>query len=267
MRRLAGFAAAVLVALGCAAAGAAEDLADGAGGLWRSLPVTGGRIDEAARGGAARPARTMRSIPTLVARPSSLDIARVRRETTLYTSPGGRVVARLSTKTVFDGPQMLAVVGRRRGWVSVLHNALPNGRAGWIPRQDARITTTPWRLRVDRSDRIAALLRGTRVVERFRVGIGSPGSPTPVGRFAITDRMVTRGGAASAYGCCILALSGRQPSLPAGWMGGDRLALHGTPGDREIGAASTAGCLTARASVLRRLLKRLPVGTRVDVRR
>ena len=263
MRRLAGFATAVIVVAGCAAAGAAEELGDGTSGLRRALPVTGGQLGDSARGGSARP---LRAAPRVTVGPPVLDIATVRRWTLLRRSPGGRVVGRIGRRTVFGGPQMLAVVGWREDWIAVLHEALPNGRAGWIPRDAARITTTPWRLRVDRSDRTAKLLRGDRVLERFRVGIGAPGSPTPLGRFAITDRMVTRGASAGAYGCCILALSGRQPSLPAGWQGGDRLALHGSPGDREVGLAATAGCMTARASVLKRLLRRLPVGTRVDIR-
>ena len=44
----------------------------------------------------------------------------------------------------------------------------------------------------------------------------------------------------TAYGCCILALSGHQDNLPAGWPGGDRLAIHGGSG---IGSADSAGCL------------------------
>ena len=265
MRRLAGFAVAIVLIAAGVAAGSAQELADGTGRLWDRLPVTGGRIDDAEGEGATKPARRQRNRAS-ASRGHAL-IATVRRTTALRASPRGPALARLGTRTAFAGPQMLAVVRRRRGWVSVLHDALPNGAAGWLRARDVRVTTTPWRLRVDRSDRMAVLLRGRRVVERFRVGIGTPTSPTPLGRFAITDRMVTRGASKANYGCCILALSGRQPSLPAGWRGGDRLALHGSPGDADIGAADTAGCMTARSAVLRRLLRRVPVGTRVDVRR
>jgi L,D-transpeptidase catalytic domain len=45
-----------------------------------------------------------------------------------------------------------------------------------------------------------------KVLERYTVAIGTPDAPTPTGRFAVTDRLVTNdpGG---PYGCCILALS------------------------------------------------------------
>ena len=68
------------------------------------------------------------------------------------------------------------------------------------------------------------------------VAIGRPGSETPTGRFAVTDKL---NGASfgSYYGCCVLALNGHQPKLPAGWSGGDRLAIHGTNSPGTIGNA------------------------------
>lgn len=42
------------------------------------------------------------------------------------------------------------------------------------------------------------------------------------------------GRAASPYGCCVLALTGRQPNVPQGWKGGNRLAIHGTPNVRTL---------------------------------
>ena len=74
------------------------------------------------------------------------------------------------------------------------------------------------------------------------MAIGRPESPTPTGRFAVTDKL---DGTAfsSTYGCCVVALSGHQHRLPAGWQGGDRLALHGTDAPSTVGAAASAGCL------------------------
>jgi lipoprotein-anchoring transpeptidase ErfK/SrfK len=70
----------------------------------------------------------------------------------------------------------------------------------------------------------------------------------------------------SVYGCCALALTARQPNLPAGWTGGDRVALHGTPTDAAAGDAASAGCLRVQERPLRRLMKLVPVGTRVTIR-
>jgi hypothetical protein len=67
---------------------------------------------------------------------------------------------------------------------------------------------------------------GAGVVRSFRVGIGAPGTPTPVGRFAVTDEL-KGAGYSPVYGCCILALSAHQTRLSSGWTGGDRIAIHG----------------------------------------
>ena len=52
-----------------------------------------------------------------------------------------------------------------------------------------------------------------------------------------------RGGLNEAYGCCALATTARQINLPSGWLGGDRIAFHGTSG--EIGAEISHGCIRA----------------------
>ena len=101
-------------------------------------------------------------------------------------------------------------------------------------------------------------------MRRITVGIGAWPSTTPVGRFAVTDKL--RGKKYGRYyGCCILAISGTQPNLPRGWVGGNRLAIHGTHRPYTIGKAASAGCLRATAVSLRYLVKRVPLGTPVFV--
>ena len=68
------------------------------------------------------------------------------------------------------------------------------------------------------------------------------------------------------YGCCVLALNGHQPKLPAGWSGGDRLAIHGTDSPGTIGTPASAGCLRAGDADLEVLMRRVPVGTPVFIR-
>ena len=94
---------------------------------------------------------------------------------------------------------------------------------------------------VDVSDRSAELLEGDKVERRFAVTVGAPGSDTPLGRFAVTDTF--RGDLNPAYGCCALALSATQPNLPSGWLGGSRIAIHGTTG--PLGIAASHGCVRA----------------------
>jgi lipoprotein-anchoring transpeptidase ErfK/SrfK len=68
------------------------------------------------------------------------------------------------------------------------------------------------------------------------------------------------------YGCCAVALSGHQTSLPAGWGGGDRLAVHGTSEPWTVGQPASLGCLRAADADIRWLLRRVPLGAPVFIR-
>jgi lipoprotein-anchoring transpeptidase ErfK/SrfK len=105
--------------------------------------------------------------------------------------------------------------------------------------------------------------RGGRTVRRVRVAVGAAGTPTPTGRFAVTDRLPGFG----PYGCCILALSARQPNLAQGWAGGDRIAIHGTAVTSSIGTAASNGCLRTTDENMRRLVRLARPGTRVFIKR
>ncbi len=174
-------------------------------------------------------------------------------------------MTRLTTRTRFGSPRVLAVVARRPGWLGVLSEELANGRTGWIRAADARLLRSRFSLEVDVSARRMLVRRDGAVHRRVTVGVGGGATPTPSGRFAVTDLLAFRE-PGSPYGCCALALSGRQPRVPQGWTGGDRLAVHGTRDETSVGRARSLGCLRARERDLRWLLRRIPLGTRVTIR-
>ncbi|HXV96212.1 MAG TPA: L,D-transpeptidase [Gaiellaceae bacterium] len=181
--------------------------------------------------------------------------------------PGGAVVARLGARTEFGSPTTLAVAAKRGRWLGVVTTRLPNGRLGWVDPAESAVVRSRTRIRVtvDLSARRLVVRRGDRVLRRVTVAVGRPSSPTPTGRFAVTDKLP---GArfSSAYGCCILALSAHQPNLPSGWRGGDRIAVHGTSDPGSIGTAASAGCPRASDADLRYLMRTVPLGAPVFVR-
>ncbi len=200
----------------------------------------------------------------------SYTVARVRAGHTvkLRSKPGGPTVARLGPRTEFGSKRVLAVAAVRGRWLGVSVPERPNGKLGWIDSRSDAIDRSRVKvsLRADLSRRRVDLMVGRRVVKRMKVAIGRPGSTTPTGRFAVTDKIPgNRYG--PYYGCCILALSGHQPNTPAGWKGGNRLAVHGTNAPGTIGAAASAGCLRGSDSDLRTLMRRVPVGTPIFIRR
>jgi lipoprotein-anchoring transpeptidase ErfK/SrfK len=181
--------------------------------------------------------------------------------------PSGAVVARLGARTQFGSPTTLSVAATRGRWLGVVTTALPNGRLGWVDPRESTFVRTRTRVRVtiDLAARRLVVRRGERVLRRVTVAVGRPRSPTPTGRFAVTDKLP---GArySSSYGCCIVALSAHQPNLPPGWQGGDRIAVHGTNDPGSIGTASSAGCPRASDADMRYLMRNVPLGAPVFVR-
>ena len=191
--------------------------------------------------------------------------ARVMRATVLRATAGGRALGRVGVRTEFGSRRVVSVTARRGGWLAVIAPERPNGRVGWIPARRVRLGSTNWSIHVDRSARRLTLRHGSRRVRTFPVAVGRPGTETPTGRFAVTDKLHPDD-PSSPYGCCALALSGHQTKLIAGWPGGDRLAIHATPNVETVGRAASLGCMRARTRDVRRLMRTVPVGTPVFVR-
>ncbi len=191
--------------------------------------------------------------------------ARVLRRTQLRAAPGGRVIATLKPRTEFGSARVLGVTGRRGSWLRVVATEQRDGRHAWIPAAAARLGATDLSIHVDRSARRLVLRRGSRTLARVSVAVGRPGVETPLGRFAVTDKLYPRR-ANGPYGCCAIALSGHQPKLLPGWPGGDRLAIHATPDESTVGRAASLGCLRTRARDIRRLMRHVTLGTPVFIR-
>jgi L,D-transpeptidase catalytic domain len=193
--------------------------------------------------------------------------ALVRRSVPLRERPNGRVVTRVATSTDFGSAEVLSIAARRGPWLGVVSTEMPNGKLAWVHRKNAglRFRRSAYSLHADLSGRRLELRKGGRLIRRISVAIGRPGTETPTGRFAVTDKL--RGGNYGPYyGCCILALNAHQPKLPAGWHGGNRIAIHGTDSPGTIGSPASAGCLRAADSDLEILMHRVPLGTPVFIK-
>jgi hypothetical protein len=252
----------VLAALagGCGAAG--DDGRDSGGGAG-----AGGDRDQLAD--ADQAAREKPKPKPLLPRGRGHILARVRRAVLVHRRPGGRPVARLRRRTPFGHRRVLGVLETRgKGrWLGIHSPVLGNNRIGWIAndRRKLKLRRTRTWLDVDLSSRRVVLHRGPNR-RRIPIAIGRAGTATPSGRFQVTDKMKGSRFPRAPYGCCILALSARQPNLPPGWPGGDRIALHGTPLESTIGSAASNGCLRASDRHMRVLMRRVPVGARVVIR-
>src|SRR4051812_33625509 len=196
--------------------------------------------------------------PTLLLR------VRLHQHVRLHKRPGARVVAVLGDRTEFGSRTTLTVLARRGAWAQV-SVAVLGGRCAWL-RIDGHVArrATRWELRADISERSLVVVHDGRVLHTYPVAIGAPISPTPTGRFQVTDKLKGPKYGAS-YGCCIIALSTDQPHPPPGWTGMARMAVHGTNVERAVGDAVSAGCLHAHAAAMRWMMRHVPTGAPVTI--
>lgn len=136
-------------------------------------------------------------------------------------------------------------------------------REGWIRIASLDRRTTQIRVDVDLSEHMVTVTKLGRVLFRAPGATGRSSSPTPVGDYFVTDRVPFSVG--SALGSYAFGISGIQPRLPAGWSGGNQLAIHGTNQPSSIGQSASAGCIRVSESTLARLKPLLVYGTPVIV--
>ncbi len=182
----------------------------------------------------------------------------------LRASPGGAVLGDVGDRTEFGSRSAYWIERVKGAWFGVPIPDLPNGRLAWIQNDPSALSVARTRfwIRADLSRRHMELRYGRRLLTSFPVTVGSRTSPTPLGDYSVTDGLVGNG-LGPWYGCCVLALSGHQDHLPPGWIGGDRIAIHGSPG--AIGGADSNGCLRASDQDMVSLLTRIPLGTPVFI--
>jgi hypothetical protein len=195
------------------------------------------------------------------------DLARVRSggRAPVHAAPGGEIIANLDDQTEFGSPRAMWVAERRWPWLGVPLAGLPNGKLGWIryDREALIVYDTQYSIVADLSQRLVEIRYGDRVLLPIPVTVGRPGSETPPGEYSVTDALAG-GDLGAYYGCCVMALTGHQPNLPPDWIGGDRIAIHGTPG--SPGGAASLGCLRASDANMAALFALVPLGAPVFIR-
>jgi lipoprotein-anchoring transpeptidase ErfK/SrfK len=179
---------------------------------------------------------------------------------------GGRAVGVMPASSLqFHFPTVAWVLkrsdDRRFGKVTVPYSG--SRRTGWIPLKGLERSHTSVMVHADVSRHRITVRKGDRVLMRIPAATGAPWSPTPTGRFFVTDRVPFSRG--SYYGSFAFGISDVQTRLPRGWSGGSQLAIHGTNNPASIGRSASAGCLRVSEWALSRLRPLLRLGTPVVI--
>jgi lipoprotein-anchoring transpeptidase ErfK/SrfK len=201
-------------------------------------------------------------------RPRPALVASVPRALPITARPGtGRVVGQMPAGSPFYGVPTVAWIHRRSGdgrYGRVTVPYSPTRASGWIKIAGLKLSRTPYAVRADLSRHTVSVTRLGKTIMRFPAATGAPASPTPPGRYFVTDRVPFS--PSSPLGSFAFGISGIQPQLPPGWRGGDQLAIHGTNDPGSIGNSVSAGCLRVSAQALERLKPVLRLGTPVIIR-
>jgi hypothetical protein len=156
------------------------------------------------------------------------------------------------------------VPGKGGAWYKALLPMRPNGTFGFVPAKALAITTTEYRLVLDRARFRLALFKGCRRIKVYKVGIGVGDTPTPVGRFYL-HWAVKVSAPDTVYGTYAFGLSAFSEVLTH-WTGGGIIGLHGTNDPSSVGVNSSHGCIRMYNWAIEELIRRLPLGTPIVIR-
>jgi lipoprotein-anchoring transpeptidase ErfK/SrfK len=207
-----------------------------------------------------------------VARPAAAapSAAKLLRRAVVRRAPGGEVVGRLgATRPLTGSPTVVPVIARRttkgRGWLRVRLPQRPNGATGWIAADGIVRVRLHWKVVIARASRRATILRDGRRTRTFRVVVGAPSTPTPLGRFFVAERVRQQRG--SALGPWVLATSAYSHVLQEFDGGPGQIGLHGRTGlPAPLGTAASHGCVRFADGAIAWLARRARPGTPVVIR-
>ena len=181
-------------------------------------------------------------------------------------TPGGRVVTKLQHYTDFSRAQsvfMVTELANVKGvdWVRIQLPRRPNGSQGWVPASAVELRShTTW-IRISTGAKTVSVFRDGVRIKRFRAAVGTGGTPTPRGLFAIYDRVAT-GGQLGPY---ILVLTAHSNVLRTFGGGNGTVGIHGWPSSAVLGKAVSHGCVRMSRSDVRVLTRYAKTGVPVEI--
>ena len=161
-------------------------------------------------------------------------------------------------------PLVFMAVDQRTGWVKVQLPTRPTGSTGWVRRRAVRLSYTRLNVRVSLRRRVVEVFEGRKLLKRTRVGIGTSVTPTPKGRYYVTD-VVRAPNPKGFYGPYAIGLSAHSRVVTSFRGGTGQIGLHGTNAPEGLGTTVSMGCIRMSNAVIRALAKRIPLGTPVTI--
>ncbi len=217
----------------------------------------------ASRGGSFRPETAQAGLRRGVS-----VVARARaRSVPLYRAAGDSRPYRTLRERTFSGqriPLAFLVRVRRPGWVRVYLPERPNRSSAWLRARDLRLATSPFRITIGQRGHRLTLWRDGRAVMRRTIALGRALTPTPLGRYYVTD-VFRPPDPKGFYGPYALGLSAHSTVLNEFGSGDGQVGIHGTNQPSVLGTNVSHGCIRVRNDAISTLAQRVPLGTPVDI--
>jgi lipoprotein-anchoring transpeptidase ErfK/SrfK len=193
----------------------------------------------------------------------------VKTRAQVYRKSGHEPLARFRKLNQNGYPTTFSIVGaivnRSCGasWYRVKLPMRPNGVVGYVRPGDVDVQKVTTRIVVDVSARELSFYRAGRRVLSTPVAVGSPSTPTPIGRFYVNQRLVPTN-PYGPFGPAALGVSAFSNVL-TGWTQGGPIGIHGTNEPWSIGRAVSNGCIRVPNATLEKLFEHTLGGTPVVI--
>ena len=195
---------------------------------------------------------------------------RLLRPVDVYGRPEGRPFLTLGVSDPYGFAVVLPIVAEqvtrscKPTWFRVRVAHYPNGTLGWIRAGTVATSRIHRRIVVDVSRRRLFLYQRGKLILSTPAAVGKPGTPTPRGRFYVTQRFVVTA-PNSPYGTRALGISAFSNVLRS-WVDGGPVGIHGTNEPFSIGKDVSHGCIRLPEQTMLRLFDLVPLATPVVIR-
>ena len=174
-------------------------------------------------------------------------------------------ITQLSPLTEYKFARTVLVTEQRDGWVKAILPIRPNNTEGWIAASSVTLSTTNYEIEINLANHTLVLNDSGKPVMEFSVALGTTETPTPVGRFYVTDPIDLTKKLDPIYGAYALGMSGYSEVLTS-FRGGDgQLAIHGGMWEAQAGTNPSNGCIRMLNDQIVQLASIVPLGTPVVV--
>jgi lipoprotein-anchoring transpeptidase ErfK/SrfK len=198
--------------------------------------------------------------------------AKIMITTNVFKLPGKGIKTSLPTHAQWGGgPNVLLVLDRRtyqgKEWLRVALPDRPNGSSGWIREDFVRLSTSSWRITVNRSTHLVTVFDNGREVRSFTSVIGAAATPTPGGLYAVYEKLA-QPNPKGFLGPWALHLTAFSDVLLNYGGGPGRVAIHGRDGASladPLGSSRSHGCIRVDDANIIWMARVIPLGTPVQI--